>query len=338
MNTNQTKQDLIDLLSAIHLNKSFSDKRQKDLLEILKNNAELRIELSQEVQMAANTKAVQMNDSRWLKLNEIINMSEQQTEDQIFEDRVFSDLENMTSSRSPSNYWLKQVATLLIGFSAGLFGLGVVWAVNTPKAIEMIIGITSNSFDMEAGPLPQGFPKEAGVWSGDTAQIVNKNGNQCLKFISPNSDKNNTLEIAKYCDIFQIVDLTDLAEKLNSNEQKILTLSGLFSRGKNKQNYKVYLHLYLFSKTPAQIEKIWPHTEHAITKCLSENELSFKELDLKLSGSCILVEKAKTAVIQFSVKLDDHEESPSLIEECFLDDVELKVSIQPNLPIQMVTK
>ena len=67
----------------------------------------------------------------------------------------------------------QQIAIALIaGMFVGLLGIGVVWAVNSPKSQSQEITVANGDFEAFVGPLPIGFPSEFGVWSGNPSEVV----------------------------------------------------------------------------------------------------------------------------------------------------------------------
>ena len=64
--------DFLDLLAAWHENKTLSPTRRKELLERLEQDAELRLELAREIEMAGLTRAAQAGEPRWLELEDKI--------------------------------------------------------------------------------------------------------------------------------------------------------------------------------------------------------------------------------------------------------------------------
>ena len=62
--------DFLDLVAAWHENRTISPSRRKELLQRLREDQELRIELAREIEMAGLTRAAQAGEPRWLELEE----------------------------------------------------------------------------------------------------------------------------------------------------------------------------------------------------------------------------------------------------------------------------
>ena len=62
--------DFLDLVAAWHENRIISPSRRKELVQRLREDQDLRIELAREIEMAGLTRAAQAGEPRWLELEE----------------------------------------------------------------------------------------------------------------------------------------------------------------------------------------------------------------------------------------------------------------------------
>ena len=65
--------------------------------------------------------------------------------------------------------WPQQIAAAIVaGAFVGLLGVGVVWAMATPKAMVTSLDITHGTFDsLPTGPIERGLSPRFDVWSGN---------------------------------------------------------------------------------------------------------------------------------------------------------------------------
>ena len=94
----------------------------------------------------------------------------------------FPQVEPKKNTRIHSLAWPRQLAAAIIaGIFVGLTGLGVVWAVNSPRIEARFVPVADSSFESMSGAVPIGFPTQFGRWSGDPAEvIVDADGNYQL--------------------------------------------------------------------------------------------------------------------------------------------------------------
>ena len=81
--------------------------------------------------------------------------------------------------------WPQQIAAALVaGAFVGLTGIGVVWAMNSPRSEASFIPVANGDFQSMSGSIESGFPNRFGYWSGNPAEIVEEsNGNRTLRFL-----------------------------------------------------------------------------------------------------------------------------------------------------------
>ena len=113
--------DFLDLLAAWHENRTISPPRRRELLQRLRENPELRIELAREIEMAGLTRAAQAGEPRWLELEEKLGVSETQPFPN-FEKEIMDKLSNSKSKDTskitffPKLAWLGVAAAVVLLF------------------------------------------------------------------------------------------------------------------------------------------------------------------------------------------------------------------------------
>lgn len=112
--------DYLDILSTWHGAMHISPKRRKELLHRLSQDAHLRTAVADEIEMTGIIRAAQSGEPRWLKLEEILNSSNDTSVS--FEDSVLCKLHNKQNKswfsylKKPSFAWLAMAATLITAF------------------------------------------------------------------------------------------------------------------------------------------------------------------------------------------------------------------------------
>ena len=113
--------DFLDLLAAWHENKTLSPTRRKQLLERLEQDADLRLELAGEIEMAGLTRAAQAGEPRWLELEDRIGAKTETSPD--FEAEVMKRLQENSPENQRKNIltfpnlaWLGIAAALVFAF------------------------------------------------------------------------------------------------------------------------------------------------------------------------------------------------------------------------------
>ena len=147
----------------------------------------------------------------------------------------FPRVEPKKTTRINSLVWPRQLAAAIVaGIFVGLTGLGVVWAVNSPRIEARFVPVADSSFESMSGAVPIGFPTEFGRWSGDPAEvIVDADGNHQLRFLKTANVTGKPGGGAAACNVFQLIDLSSLQQQWdteNSEDQFTLELSANFRR------------------------------------------------------------------------------------------------------------
>lgn len=115
----------------------------------------------------------------------------------------------------PRTVWLqwRPLAAAAAGIALGMFGTSMVFAYVSPLTPKRTV-LLREGFESGVSRTTPGLPKEAGVWSGDEAEVVEdtdklkaKGGSLMLRFgrathAGENAPKSN------WCDVYRLVDLS----------------------------------------------------------------------------------------------------------------------------------
>ena len=167
--------DFLDLLAAWHENKTVSPARRKELLERLEQDAQLRLELAREIEMAGLTRAAQAGEPRWLELEDKIGAKTENSPN--FEAEVMKKLQENSPDNHRKNIltfphlaWLGIAAALVFAFlnlsnkeavDSGVAKLIRLEGVTKPMDIEKVLQ-KDEEFAIEDGLVEMTF-RETGV-------------------------------------------------------------------------------------------------------------------------------------------------------------------------------
>jgi hypothetical protein len=245
--------------------------------------------------------------------------------------------------------WPRQLAAALIaGALVGLLGVGVVWAVGSPRPRSQarLIPVANGDFEDSAESIEIGFPTSFGGWSGDPAEvIVEPDGNRMLRFVETANVTGDPNGGAVACNVFQIIDLSSLQQQWdteNSEAQMTLELSGKFRREAAANDAELPrlrggLAIHLYRAEPDSIGKAWPLViRDAIAVRKKTIKLEPGEETATISASCILAPEATIALISLSAHTRIPTKTPIPLGGYFVDDVKLTATKQPTLPVNFV--
>lgn len=258
----------------------------------------------------------------------------------------FPPVEPGKDRRLQSAAWPRQLAAAIIaGVFVGLTGLGVVWAMNSPRIEARFVPIADSSFESLSGPVPIGFPTEFGQWSGDPAEVVlGADGNHQLRFLKTANVTGKPGGGAAACNVFQLIDLSSLQQQWdteNSEEQVTLELSALFRREEAPTDAelpksRLTITIQLYQAEPDSIGKAWPNiTREAVALSNKALRLAPGETST-LSASCLLDPEANLALISVNANSGSGAATPADLGGYYVDDVQLTAIKQPNLPVRFV--
>ena len=246
--------------------------------------------------------------------------------------------------------WPRQVAAgLAAGIFVGLLGVGMIWAIDSPKLEARVFDIAHGNFEtMAEGPTPTQFPVRFSEWAGNPAEVVKEaSGNKVLRFIRTANVKGTPDGIASNCSVFQLVDLTALRQQLEAEQTQgnySLKLSARFRRDASLSdnelsNPKATLRIFLFQGEPETIGETWPQVVRQ-AEALGKKSIKLKPGSdaATISASCILESDATVALIAVAATAGYNSKMPVTLGGFFVDDVQLTVIKQPKLPVEVVSR
>ena len=243
--------------------------------------------------------------------------------------------------------WPQQIAAALIaGAFVALIGIGVVRAVSSPKSEASFLPVANGDFEDSVGPLKIGFPSTFGHWSGDPAEVIEAaDGNRRLRLLETANVTGKPGGGASACNVFQLIDLSSLREQWDledSDAQLTLELSARFQREAApndaelpRLNASCTIHLY--QADPESIGGRWPMViNEALATGKKVIRLQPGEGAATISTSCLLDPEATIALISVNANARTPTTTPIPLGGYFVDDVQLTLIKQPQLPVRFV--
>lgn len=233
---------------------------------------------------------------------------------------------------------------LFLGLSIGIVGVSALWAFATPAWIAVsrpIANLSNPSFEASADSIQKGFPERFGRWGGDEVEITPpsiaepKHESNILRFVTALSDPLRPSKQALACDLFQLVDLSELRVQRQA-EQEIsieLTASFLDDRANNSQpSVTFFCQLYLFRGEGLDMHQRWPEViSEAISSGSAETTTLGKSGWRDITARCHFSSDADFAVIHVAARPNLRVPMP---DRLFIDHVRLIAKTQPVLPIR----
>jgi anti-sigma factor RsiW len=246
--------------------------------------------------------------------------------------------------------WPRQIAAgLVAGMFVGLLGVGMVWAIGSPKAEARVFNIAHGDFEsLAVGPMSKGFPVRFGEWGGNPAEVVKEaSGNKILRLVRTANVKGDPGGFASNCSVFQLVDLSALRQQWEidpSQAHYSLKLSARFRRDPapsdaELQKPKASVRIFLFQSEPESIREAWPRVVQQ-AEALGKKSIKLEPGDdaATLSTSCILDSDATVALIAVAASAGYKSATSVPLGGYFVDDVQLTLIKQPKLPVQVVSR
>lgn len=243
--------------------------------------------------------------------------------------------------------WPQQIAAALVaGAIVGLLGVGVVWAMNSPKSEAKSVPVSNGDFEDFAGPVEIGFPAQFGRWSGNPAEVIEEaDGNRILRFLETGNVMDNPDGFATNCSVFQLIDLTSFRQQWDADSPDVqisLEFSAVFRRDPAPLDAELpKLHgscrIYLFQGDAASIGENWPRVVNEAV-ALGKKAIYLKpgEESATISASCLLDSEATVALIAVAANTRIQSRDPIELGGYFVDDVQLTLIKQPVLPVRFV--
>lgn len=241
-----------------------------------------------------------------------------------------------TTTKGSASWTTRPIAAMAAGLAIGLLSVSLVWAVSAPRVTsERLFSLKNGGF--EKNEIERGFPRRAGIWSGDEAIITGGR----LQFVATGSDDADPSAPAISCDVFQLVDLRPLRAELGAGGGSLLELSATFqdSRPPNTQPSVTFFgQLYLFSGDAGSLHQSWPTN---ISESLASGSAQVTTLGTDSKGTriltarCLVPDVADFAVIQIAARPNLR---PAKLHDLFADDVRLTLKTSPELPVRIVQR
>lgn len=249
--------------------------------------------------------------------------------------------------------WLswRPLAAAAAGVVLGLFCASVAWAYTSPRVIaeaRRLSALVDGSFEKQPGHVSAGFPLEAGVWSGDEADVVPmgtpaKDGKQMLRFLKVDRDPNSPNSPANACDVYQIVGLRPLREMQEAAGESTLELSAEFLDARTAAGAPVIFRciIYVFHGSVDALHVRWPEVASEALGIGTAYVVSSGGSDggqwHRITARCVLPPNADFCVLRLSAGRDQFNGGPMPeLGMQFADDVKLVLKTQPALPVRIV--
>ncbi|HND54441.1 MAG TPA: hypothetical protein PLV92_18645, partial [Pirellulaceae bacterium] len=196
-------------------------------------------------------------------------------------------------------------------------------------------------FEDSSGGIPPGFPRVAGVWSGDEAEVVAANGTihregaHALRFLKPGPDAGNPDGDAISCDVFQIVDLKPLRASLRDGGDAVLELAADFLDARRDSNGSLTFicQIFIFSGDSDSLHQAWPRNlASALGSGAELYDTGGGDLRWKtLTARCLVDSRADFAVVQLGARCNGPRRE---LSQQYVDRVQLSLKTQPHLPVR----
>jgi len=269
---------------------------------------------------------------------------------------AWSGPEAVTRPSAPAPAWAGWLAWLsprpftmaAVGLVIGLFSASVVFAYASPRAVataERLFALVNGSF--ENGAVMAGFPKHAGVWSGDASEVVvadgvkAREGRWMMRFVKAEGDANSPDGRAMACDVFQLVDLRPLRANLSAAGDSLLELSANFSDARPSDtglSVTFFCQIFLFKGDANGLHQTWPNS---ISEAIASGSAHVTTLGgrvgewTQLTAKSLVPAEADFAVVQISARPNLRVLMPA---QLFADDVKLTLKTHPALPVRVVQR
>ena len=245
--------------------------------------------------------------------------------------------------------WPRQVAAgLVAGMFVGLLGVGMIWAIGSPKVEARVFDIAHGDFEtMGEGLTPTQFPVRFGEWAGNPAEVVKEaSGNKILRFVRTANVKGDPDGFASNCSVFQLVDLSAIRRQLESEQTQAhysLKLSASFRRAPAASDAELHkskasLRIFLFQAEPKSIGESWPQIVRQ-AEAVGKKSIKLEPGEgASISTSCFLESDATVALIAVAATAGYNSKASVPLGDYFVDDVQLTVIKQPKLPVEVVSR
>jgi hypothetical protein len=240
------------------------------------------------------------------------------------------------------------VSGVMSGFLIGLLGTSLAWSMSERRlvaTVEAVGGLADGGFDSIAGALPAGFPHAVSQWAGDTAEVMKpvftvesadgRLTGRSLRFVTPGSDATAPDGPATSCDVFQIVDLRSLHLPRLWRSEASLELAAEFldlRPARAEPRMSLFCQMFVFRGDPEEMHLHWPKRNgEALASAAAWHRSSGSGVrePVRLNARCFLPREADFVVVQLAARPD---EAVADLGEVYVDEVSLKLRLQPTLP------
>ena len=241
--------------------------------------------------------------------------------------------------------WLswRPLTTAAAGLVIGLFGASVVFGFVSPRAVATVSRLSAlvdGSFEQLSWPLPSGFPADYGAWSGHDLSVVEPASGEA-------ADGDGSLRFVRCergpCAVYQLIDLRSLSENPERGEAR-LVLSARFRDGRaaTGETLPFFVRLYVFSGSPESFRETWPESRNEAISSggnLLKSRGGAPESWQELSATTLLPSGADFALVHIGVyDPKAFPKKPGVFGEQFVDDVQLTLQTQPELPVRVADR
>lgn len=242
-----------------------------------------------------------------------------------------------TPTLTRATRWLswRPLTAAAAGLMIGLFSASIVWSMSVTRneGIMQSVKLVADPFETGFATLEQGLPLVPGVWGGDTAELTGHS----LRFLRPGSALEDRTSSAIACDLYQIVDLRSLRDRVGTKGDAILELTASFrdARAVGSEKMAFACHIYLLEGSIESIHDRWP-PKAGDTLGVGANYLFSQGGDgeaapwRSVTARCVSTPLADYAVIKISVAhLKPAGRNTPALEGLFADDVSLVLKALP---------
>lgn len=150
-------------------------------------------------------------------------------------------------------------ALLAVGLTVSSFG----WllAARSDRAETRPLEIADGGFELIKGSVSAGFPSRAFSWGGDPSEVVTLGDHPTtLRFLEAAGEPNVPNSPRQSCDVFQIVDLRGVRDRLLNSEEAFaeLQVSLRDVRPSDSEPVRFIVKIYAFEGEPGSIVGQWP--------------------------------------------------------------------------------
>lgn len=219
-------------------------------------------------------------------------------------------------------------AFLAVGLTVSSFG----WllAARADRAESRPLEIADGGFELLKGAVSAGFPARAFSWGGDPSEIVAlEDHTTTLRFLEAAGEPNVPNSPRQSCDVFQIVDLRGVRDRLLNSEEAFaeLQVNLMDARPAGSEPVRFIAKIYAFEGEPRSIVGQWPPSPDRTLGSGAQFHVSKggqPGVWRTLTSRCVLPSNAGFLVVQIGVGNagEPGRNSPSLGGQ-YVDDVSL---------------